>query len=190
MPVSLGAVEYCDDSCHQGVCVQYLQGFRNSMVHRWSLCLKLIGSKQIWSLGIPLLLSVDSTKMKLFIHGVASWTGLMTLAASIFSISCRKVCFRWDWNGSAGCVFGVVMDGLRWIWYGSPGNLAKPLKSSGYCSWICSFDFTILTLPRCVFLGYCRGRSWRDGCCRLCMYFSFGMIGCTGYKCHSGGKIF
>ena len=55
---------------------------------------KLVRSKQIQSLGLPLLLSVDSTKMKLFIHGVASWTGLMTLAVSIFSISCRKVCFK------------------------------------------------------------------------------------------------
>ena len=55
---------------------------------------KLVGSKQIQSFSLPLLLSVDSTKMKLFIHGVASWTGLMTLAASIFSVSCQKVCFK------------------------------------------------------------------------------------------------
>ena len=55
---------------------------------------KLVRSKQIQSFGLPLLLSVDSTKAKLFIHGDASWTGLMTLAASIFSISCQKVCFK------------------------------------------------------------------------------------------------
>ena len=112
----------------------------------WMIALfKLVGSKQIRSLGVPLLLSVDSTKTKLFIHGVASWTGLMTLAASIFSISCQKVCFRWTGMGLHGVCLGV-MDGLRWIWYGSPGNLPMPLKSSGYCSWICSFDFTILTV--------------------------------------------
>ena len=45
----------------------------------WMIALLwLAGSKQIWSFGLPVLLSVDSTKMKLFIHGVASWTGLMT----------------------------------------------------------------------------------------------------------------
>ena len=55
---------------------------------------KIVRSKQIQSFGLPVLLSVDSTKTKLFIHGVASWTVLMTLAVSIFSISCWKVCLR------------------------------------------------------------------------------------------------
>ena len=61
----------------------------------WMIALfKFVRSKQIQSLGLPLLLSVDSTKMKLFFHGVASWTGLMTPVASIFSVSFRKVCFK------------------------------------------------------------------------------------------------
>ena len=39
----------------------------------WMIALlRLVGSKQIQSFGLPVLLSVDSTKMKLFIHGVAS----------------------------------------------------------------------------------------------------------------------
>ena len=51
----------------------------------WMIALfKLVWSKQIQSLSLPLLLSVDSTKTKLFIHGVASWTGLMTQVASMF----------------------------------------------------------------------------------------------------------
>ena len=112
----------------------------------WMIALfQLVGSKQIWSFGLPVLLSVDSNKVKLFIHGVASWTGLMTPAASIFSISCQKVCSKWTGMGLQGVYLGV-MDGLTWIWYGSPGNQPMPLKSSGYSSWICSSDFTILTL--------------------------------------------
>ena len=69
----------------------------------------------------------------------------MTLVASIFSISCHKVCSKWTGMGLQGVCLGV-MDGLTWIWYGSPGNWPMPLKSSGYCSWVFSFDFTILTL--------------------------------------------
>ena len=55
---------------------------------------KLVGFKQIQSFGLPVLVSVDSTKTKLFIHGVTSWTDMVTLAVSIFSISCQKVCLR------------------------------------------------------------------------------------------------
>ena len=66
---------------------------------------------------------------------------LMTPAASIFSISCQNVCFKWTGMGLQG-----------------------------------------------YFLGYCRGRSRKDGCCRLCMYLPFGMISCTGYEHHSGGR--
>ena len=62
-----------------------------------------------------------------------------------FLISCLKVCFKWTEMGLQGVCLGV-MDGLVWIWYGSPWNWPMPLKSSGYCSWIWSFDFTILTL--------------------------------------------
>ena len=81
----------------------------------WMIALfKLVRSKQIQSLGLPLLLSVDSTKTKLFIHGVASWTGLMTSATSIFSISCQKVCFKLTGMGLQGVCLGV-MDGLTWI---------------------------------------------------------------------------
>ena len=37
----------------------------------WIMALfRLVGSRQIWSFGFPVLLSLDSTKMKLLIHGV------------------------------------------------------------------------------------------------------------------------
>ena len=104
--------------------------------------LRLAGSKQLWRFGLPVLLSVNSTKMKLFIIGVGSWTGLMTLVASIFSISCQKVCLRWIGMGLQGVCLGV-MDGFIWMWYGSPGNQPMPSKGSWHCSWICSFDFMI-----------------------------------------------
>ena len=75
---------------------------------------RLVGSKQMWSFGIPVFLSCDSTKMKLLIHGVASWTGLITPAVSIFSISCLKVCLRWTGMGLQGVCLGV-MDRFVWI---------------------------------------------------------------------------
>ena len=87
MPVSLGAVEYCDDSCTSELVCNVFRG--SEQYGSWMIALfKLVGSKQIQGLGLPVLLSVDSTKMKLFIHRVASWTGLMTPTASIFSVSC------------------------------------------------------------------------------------------------------
>ena len=143
MPVSFGAVEYCDNSCTSQLVCNIFR-VQKQYSSRMIALFKLVRSKQIRSLGLPLLLSVDATKIKLFIHGVASWTGLMT-PASIFSMSWQKVCFKWTGMGLQGVCLGV-MDRLRWIWYGSPGNLPMPLKSSGYCSWICSFDFTIWTL--------------------------------------------
>ena len=104
---------------------------------------RLVGYKQIWSFDFPVLLSFDSTKMKLLIYGVASWTGLITPVVSIFSVSCMKVCLRWTGMGLQGICLGV-MDRFVWIWYGSPGNWSMPSKSSGYCSLICSFDLMIL----------------------------------------------
>ena len=80
--------------------------------------LKLVGSKQIQSFGLPVLSSVDSTKTKLFTHRVASWTGLMTPAVSILSISCLKVCFKSTGNGSAGCLFvcnGWISMNMIWL---------------------------------------------------------------------------
>ena len=66
----------------------------------WIMALfRLVGSKQMQSFGFPVLLSCDSTKMELLIHGVTSWTGLVTPAVSIFSISCLKVCLRWTGMG-------------------------------------------------------------------------------------------
>ena len=104
---------------------------------------RLVGSRQIWSFDFPVLLSFDSTKMKLLIHVVASWTGLITPVVSIFSIPCLEVCLRLTGMGLQGVCLDV-MEGFVWIWYGSPGNQPMPSKSSGYCSLICSFDLTIL----------------------------------------------
>ena len=85
----------------------------------WIMALfRLVGSKQMQSFGLPVLLSVDSTKANLLIHGVASLTGLMTPAVSIYSISCLKVCLiRWTGMGLQGVCLGV-MDRFIWIWYG------------------------------------------------------------------------
>ena len=78
----------------------------------WIIALfRLAGSKQMQSFGLLVLLSGDSTKMKVLIHGVASWTGLITPVVSIFSISCLKVCFRWTGMGLQGVCLGV-MDGF------------------------------------------------------------------------------
>ena len=110
---------------------------------------RLVRSKQMRSFDFPVLLSFDSTEMKLLIHGVASWTGLITLVVSIFSVSCLKVCFRWTGMGLQGVCLGV-MDRTVWMWYGSPGNLPMPSNSYRYCSWICSFVLTIL-----IFFGVC-----------------------------------
>ena len=81
--------------------------------------------------------------MKLLIHGVASWTGLITPAVSIFSISCLNLCLRWTGMGLQGVYLGII-DGFVWIWCGSPGNLPVSSSSSGYCSLICSFVLKIL----------------------------------------------
>ena len=119
----------------------------------WSMALfRLVGSKQIQSFGLSVFLFVDSTKTKLLIHGVASWTGLITLTVSIFSISCLKICFRSTGMGLQGVCLGVI-DGFVWIWYGSPGKQPMPLKSSGYCSWICSFVLDDSDFLLCVFSG-------------------------------------
>ena len=72
---------------------------------------KLVTSKQMQNLDFPVLLSFDSTKMKLLIHGVASWTGLITPAVSIYSIPCLKFCFRWTGMGLQSVCLGV-MDGF------------------------------------------------------------------------------
>ena len=60
----------------------------SSGVHKqygsWIMALfRVVGSKQMQNLGFAVFLSCDSTKTKLLIHGVASWTGLITLAVSI-----------------------------------------------------------------------------------------------------------
>ena len=104
---------------------------------------RLVRSKQMQSFGFPVLLSCDSTKMKLLIHEVDSWTGMITPAISILSISCLKVCLRWTGMGLQGVWLGV-MDRFVWKWYGLPQNLPMPSKSYGYCSLICSFVLMIL----------------------------------------------
>ena len=78
----------------------------------WIMALfRLAWSKQMQSSCFPVFLSHDSTKTKLFIHGVASWTGLITPAVSIFSIYCLKVCLRWTGKGLQDVCVGVV-DGI------------------------------------------------------------------------------
>ena len=72
---------------------------------------RLVGSRQIRSFGFPVLLSFDYTKMKLLIHGVASWTSLITPVVSIFSISYLKVCLQWTGMGLQSVCLGV-MDGF------------------------------------------------------------------------------
>ena len=47
-------------------------GFQKQYGSQMIVLFKLVRSKQIQSFGLPVLLSVDSTKTKLFIHGVAS----------------------------------------------------------------------------------------------------------------------
>ena len=120
--------------------------------------LRLVGSRQIHSLGFPVLLSFVSTNTKPLIHGVASWTGLITPALSILSISCLKVSLRYTGMGLQGVCFGVT-DGSEWMWYGSPGNLPIPSKSSGYSSLICSLVLTILIFfavsPYCIMGPFC-----------------------------------
>ena len=75
---------------------------------------KFVGSRQILSLRF-LDLSFDSTKTKLFIHGVALVTGFNTPACNILSISFLNASFKWHWL--ARCLFWldakVKMDGVR-----------------------------------------------------------------------------
>ena len=114
----------------------------------WMLALlRLVWSRQMCSLDFPVLLSFVSTNMKTLMHGIASWTGLIPQALSILLISYLKVSLRYTSIGLQGVWF-CEMGGSALMWYGSPGNLPIPSKSSGYCSLICSLVLTIL-----IFLG-------------------------------------
>ena len=103
---------------------------------------KFVGFKQILSFKLPDL-SLPSTRTKLLTHGVASCTGFNTPTCSILLNSCWKASFRWTGIGQQGVCFGVTL-GSSCIWYGGPGNLPIPSKTSGKLLKICSLLVTSL----------------------------------------------
>ena len=130
-----------------------------------------VGSRHMRSFRLPDL-SLPSTSMKLFLHGVASLTGLMIPAWSILSISILKASLRWMGTSQHGVCFGV-MFGLTCMWYSRLGNLLIPSKMSGYFDNICSllvimmfgFDFWTVFIDTDVVAWLCGSCLWVDTSC-------------------------
>ena len=103
---------------------------------------RLVGSKQMCSFRLPSF-SLLSTSTKLFIQGVASWTGLSTPACGILSTSCLNASLRWTGIEQQGVCLGVTVGSIC-IWLGGPGKLPIPSKTSGYSHRICYLLVTSL----------------------------------------------
>ena len=131
--------------------------------------LSFVRSRHMHNFGLPDL-SLPSTKTKLFIYGVASVTGLMTLAWSMLSISFLKASLRWIRTGLHRVCFSV-MSILTCMRYGKLGNLPIPLNTSGYLNNICSLlvivmagsSFWTVFLDVNALLGGCY--LWSDNSC-------------------------
>ena len=121
--------------------------------------LRLVGSKQM-----PNFRSLLSTKTKLFMQGVASFTGFNTPTCSVLSISYLKFSLRWTGIGQQGvCLCGML--GSSWILYGGPGNLPVPSNTSGESVRICSL--LVINLLTSCFLALVVTRVWVDTACSL-----------------------
>ena len=116
-------------------------GFK-SYGSRITALLRFVGSRHMWSLGLP------STSMKLLIHGVASFTGLMTPSWSMLSISFLKASLRWMGTGLHGVCFSVMFISTC-MWYGGLGNLPIPSNMSRYFDNI--FSLLVIIMPGSCF---------------------------------------
>ena len=74
---------------------------------------KLVGSRHILNLTCPWL-SLFSTRTKLLIHSVASFTGSRTLVCNIWLISFWNASLRWIGMGLHGVCFSVTLGSI-WI---------------------------------------------------------------------------
>ena len=158
---------------------------------------RFVGSKQMCSFKLPSLFLLY-TSTKLLIQGVASCTGLSTPVSSILSTSCLNASLRWTGIGWQGVCLGVTLGSIC-IWYGGPGKLPIPSKTSGYthriwsllvtgfgtCLGTAYFCLGILAATSCVGL-------WVDISC-FCIHnvnlVSLGVIGWACYQASSGWKI-
>ena len=111
--------------------------------------LRFVGSKQVLSFEFPSL-SLPSTSTKIFLHGVASWTGFRTPTFNILLVSCLIASYRCTGISQQEVCFGVAFES-NWIWYRVPGKHPIPSGSSGYLCKSFSLLVTSLEITCCWF---------------------------------------
>ena len=119
----------------------------------WMMALlRLVGPRQLCSLGFPVLLTFVFANTRILIHGVALWTGFMTPALSILSISCLKISLRCTLMGLWGVCFSVT-DGSVWMLYGLPGNLSIPWRVLDTVLWFAPWFWQSWFSLLCLFVA-------------------------------------